>query len=415
VPTFWNPERGGLKEFAQPGDHVWYNVPFYVTLCRAALAGDAETGKLCLKSADALIRLAKDTNYTFEDKARGINTTTNPGREMVGTYLLYMMLCRELDPSQPRFLAEARRAAEQVSTWGFGTTRETYWTAMTCEGLARLYEVTKDHSYLQTSLIPLASLLRNAWLWECDYGHAKAYPTFWGINPDASGIDYIAPMEQHQAWYSLREYYLRSYSQLDPAPQLLVTEFLRYAPQTVWYAYPAYLPAASLHQGPAFWNTDNDYRLYIPVEDLSDGWRKNGSVGQEVYGAGGVFSIASHAYTLVPEAGLLVFSEYPLLKCQWDPKAKSLLLQVGGTSAFRGKVEVRPLVHAGQAVPCAWSDFASVLARAAPRTTPQAAGKAIALIRTKVGDHPALRISIPGNSFLRLQQERPATHVSSFP
>lgn len=402
VPTFWNPERGGLKEFAQPGDHVWYNVPFYVTLCRAALAGDTETGTLCLKSADALIRLAQDTHYTFEDKARGINTTTGSGREMVGTYLLYMMLCRELDPTQTRFLAEARRAAEQVATWGFGTTRETYWTAMTCEGLARLYEATKETSYLRISLIPLASLLRNAWLWECDYGDAKAYPTFWGINPDASGIDYIAPMEQHQAWYSLREYYLLCHDRLDPSARLLVSEFLRYAPQTIWYAYPAFLPATSLHQGPAFWNTDNDYRLYIPVEDLVDGWRKNGSVGQEVYGAGGVFSIASRAYTPVPEAGLLVFSEYPLLKCQWDPKANSLLLQVGGTNTFPCKVEVRPLIKAGKVMPCAWPDFGHVMARVAPHVTPQIAGKAIALSQTSIEGRAVVRTSVPGDSFLRL-------------
>src|SRR5439155_24544434 len=105
------------REFDQPGDHVWYNLSFHVTLCRAGLAGDAQAKTLCLKSADALIRLAHETDYRFFGPGI-LSTSTGGGPEMGGVFVLYMMLCYELSP-EPRFLEEAKRAAEPIRKWTF--------------------------------------------------------------------------------------------------------------------------------------------------------------------------------------------------------------------------------------------------------------------------------------------------------
>jgi hypothetical protein len=212
---------------------------------------------------------------------------------------------------------------------------------MTCEGLARLYAVTKERTYVRTSLIPLARLLRNAWLWECDYGPARSWNTFGGLNADASGIDYIAAMEQYQCWYSLREYYRLTEGVLPPYAALLVGELIRYIPMTVWYAYPSHLPGESLHQGEAFWKTTNRYDLAIPLEDLNDGWRRNGAVGQELYGAGACFALVSESYVPVPGSGCTVFSEYPLLFTSWDATKNVLTLRLGGSARYRSKIEIR--------------------------------------------------------------------------
>jgi hypothetical protein len=175
------------------------------------------------------------------------------------------------------------------------------------------------------------------------------------MNADASGIDYTAPMEQHQSWYSLREYYLRTRADLPPPARLLVSEFLRCVPETIWFTYPAHLPHASLHppDRKTFWQTTNAYDAYIPVEDLNDGWRKNGSVGQELYGAGAAFQIASLTCTPVPEAGVVVYCEYPLLETpRWDASKGKLVLRVGGVGSHSAKLEISPLP--GSSGPKGW-------------------------------------------------------------
>lgn len=380
VPTFWSPERGTFREAASPADHVWYNIPFHVTIARAALAGEREARDLCLKSATALMRLAADTKDTFRRADLG-----NSAQEMPGTYILFMMQCYALDP-QPKYLEEAKRVAKSLATWNLDGTREIYWTAMTIEGLARLYSVTKDRTYVRISLIPLARVLRNTWLWECDYGLANGWATFGGLNADASGIDYIAAMEQYQSWLSLREYYRLTEGVAPSYVGLLVSELIRYIPMTVWAAYPAHLPPGSLHQGEAFWKTDNHYELAIPLEDINDGWRKNGSVGQELYGAGACFAIRKETQVSIPQAGCTLFSEYPILSHEWNAKEGLLTLRLGGSARYRSKVEIR-------------GREGTILASAAPRLKPELRQD---LPITRVTDQQ-VRLEAPGDCLIRLR------------
>ena len=408
VPDFWSEERKSLREVAMPGDHIWYNVPNYVTLSRAALAGDAVVKPFCLKGAAAMIQLAHETNYLFNTGPAGQLFGLTENAELAGPYLLYMTLCHELAPDDTRFLSEARKAAATIKRWRYRDSRETFWTAMACEGLGRLYAATGDPEYVRSSSVPLASLMQNVFFWESEAGYARAYRTFCGVNADASGIDYIAAMEQHQIWYSLREYLRLTDSVLPQGTQTLVAEFLRYAPATIWYAYPGHLPADSLFTGETFWKTDSNYHLQIPVEDLNTGWKKNGTVGQEIYGAGAAFTIASQSYRAVPEAGLLVFSEYPLHKVTWDATRKSLLLDVGGVSQYAAKIEIRPLEASGKAGVFPWAAPEAVKARRSARQKAGAVSPAtalpvsVAVTGEKSAPVTVLRVIAPGNSSVRL-------------
>jgi hypothetical protein len=55
-----------------------------------------------------------------------------------------------------------------------------------------------------------------------------------------------------------------------------------------------------------------DPRLWIPLEDVYDGWEKAGQVGQEVYGAGMPFGIVTRQYWRVPGENFMVYVDYPI-------------------------------------------------------------------------------------------------------
>jgi len=141
--------------------------------------------------------------------------------------------------------------------------------------------LTGDPEYIRTSYIPLASLMRNVFFWESDMGYAHAYRTFAGRILMQAALIILPQWEQHQIWYSLREYLRQTKQALSQESQTLVAEFLRYAPATIWYAYPAHLSPDALFVEKPSGKTDSNYSLQIPVEDVNIGWHKNGSVGRK--------------------------------------------------------------------------------------------------------------------------------------
>lgn len=282
LPDFYDPDAGVLRMYAQPGDHRCFDISFYPPIARTALLGDETAKEIILKCAPAIIRHVRDQHYEFPDCP-----------DMTGAYLLYMTQCYRLS-GDAKFLDEAKVAADRLAKCSFKTTHEIWVTGQACEGAANLYQLTRDKQYLRLSFITLASIMRNAWLWECDYGNAKWYRTFFGLIGDPSCLDYIAPLEQHQAWRSLLEYRRLAGDALPKSIAGLVDGFLLHGPAPVYATYPCNIPAEA-RQPPAetFWKTVNDYQLQIPIEDVCDGWHQLGGVGQEVYGAGAAFEFAS--------------------------------------------------------------------------------------------------------------------------
>lgn len=364
LPDFWTPNRNSFRLFANDPKSNWTSLEQHLGIGKAALEGDAQAKAYCLKSADTFLRLARETGYRFQhftdfnyaDQKELIPLDNEYG----GAFLLYMMQCYALSP-EARFLDAAKKAADKIADWDFNVSRMAAWTGATCEGLARLYAATGEERYLRLSYIPLAGLIRNAWLWNCRYGYAHGYTTFGGLTSDASGVDYITPSDQHWVWGSLWRYYLLTEAQLPPDVRALVSELIRYAPQVAWYTYPPNLPPESLHKGKGFWNTVNHFELYLPVEDLNDGWRDNGSVGQMLYGAGAAFDFASEAYTPLPEGKALVYCELPLLHTEWNAAQKTATLRLGGVPQHAVKIEVQPNAkeHAAWAAEDLHAEFAT--------------------------------------------------------
>jgi hypothetical protein len=161
----------------------------------------------------------------------------------------------------------------------------------------------------------------------------------------------ITPKEQYEAWLYLREYLTLAHG-LDPAIEGLVAGFLEHTLATLPYTLPPLLPAGVAADSPATYPTvaENALELYIPLEDLRDGWSVAGVIGQEVYGAGMAPTLAALAYQEVAP-GVVVYSGPPVVEAIEDGDAvlvtfsgmagRSTPVQVFGVANVEG-VETRP-------------------------------------------------------------------------
>jgi hypothetical protein len=171
-------------------------------------------------------------------------------------------------------------------------------SAYTAAAAQRLYAMTGDAAYRGDAVLALANLFHAVRLWDCTYGACEkgaGYHTYMGLNP-LPWSDYVAMLEQYEAWLGL-ESYLR-YAQHDPAfVTRLVEVFVRYSPRTLQYSLPPLLPAgaASFIAGEYPFVSRNDLQWYVPLEDLREGEAASGAIGQELYGAGGPFMFAAYA------------------------------------------------------------------------------------------------------------------------
>jgi hypothetical protein len=76
--------------------------------------------------------------------------------------------------------------------------------------------------------------------------------------------------------------------------------------------------------------------LWVPLEDLQDGWNKSGEVGQEVYGAGIPFGVIARQHFQLKELKINGFLNYPLIKLRYGKK--SVTFHVGGNGQFPAKL-----------------------------------------------------------------------------
>jgi len=280
------------NEGVQTGDS-WYAIHLHLGLASLAKMGDEVARTLFFLSLPELMEFAKAVDYQFPVFFNYGDNSAISGQEpdATGGYL-YLMLDAYNLSRDSKYLDEAKLAAEQISGYGFNFLYETHITAATCAGLARLYHLTDDSRYLEKSYMPLANILLVAWLWECDYGYAQHYSTFFGLSP-MTGAGVITMMEQHHALTYLREYMQLVGSKFSPEIVTMLDDFDSYARMVLRYSLPPFLVPEALHTGPTVYNSHNIASFNIPLEDLRDGWQKSGSLGQQIYGAGGPFVLAA--------------------------------------------------------------------------------------------------------------------------
>ena len=340
LPDFYDEGYGMLVNSGpvalgrQTRGDTWYELGHAVKMAELGLIGYQQATKLALDSAEAWMDFAHTVEYDFP-QFYAFSTWLGTGREpdCAGGYAYYMLLLHDLTANS-LYLGEARAAIEHLAGHGFRLAYETHITAQAAAACARLSQLTGNEHYLQLSLAPLANIFHLTWLWECDYGLAQSrtlslsksevegpatgYRTFFGLSPmSRSGV--ITPKEQYEAWVYLREYLILAHGRIDPAIEGLVAGFLEHTLTTLPYTLPPLLPEGVATDSPTTYSTvaENALQLYIPLEDVRDGWSIAGVIGQEVYGAGMAPTLASVAYQEIAP-GVIVYSGPPVVEAIED-------------------------------------------------------------------------------------------------
>jgi hypothetical protein len=318
----WHPKAAdklkGDEEQKQPMVmDSWYLQHPLLNLSRLALKGDEGAKKLFLDSLPFAIKVARHFDYQWPvfykmDSLEVIKAETEPGKggekDVPGLYAHVMLQAWELT-GKKQYLIEAKKAAKKLHDLGFDMFYQANNTAFSAGALLRLYKITEKRDYLELSYLALANIFKNVQLWDCNYGYGKNLPTFFALFP-LSNAPYTAVYEEQEAFCAFHDYLRHAEDvPIEPSVRLLMAEYCRHLVHRAVYYYPTMLPKEMLSDEVKTGEVDPD--LWIALEDLQDGWKKSGTVGQEVYGAGNAFGILPRHYMQVKEAGFMIFTDYP--------------------------------------------------------------------------------------------------------
>jgi hypothetical protein len=317
----------------------WYLHHPMLNLARLAQLKHKNAETLLLDSIDYVIKVAKHFKYQWPvfykmDTLEVKKAETEPGqggeKDVPGAYA-HLMLETWQVTGDKRFFNEAVKAVKSLEGLGFDLFYQANNTAFAAGALLKLYKETRDEKYLDLSYVCIASLIKNVQLWDCNYGYAKNYPTFFAIFP-LKDAPYTAAYEEAEV-YAAVSYYLQEAQDIEilPAVSLLLAEFSRYFISRAPYYYPPMLPKEVLAEEVK--TGEIDPNAWISLEDLKDGWEKSGEVGQEVYGAGVAFGIVPRQYIKVPGEDFIIFTDYPVNKTRIT-KNKSLTFHVLGSPSL---------------------------------------------------------------------------------
>lgn len=321
----WLPsKRGNLDESEEQKSAMtmdsWYLHHPLLNLSKLALQGDEAAKTLLMKSLDYAIAVAHRFEYQWPvfykmDTLEILKAETAPGKggekDVAGGYALLMLNVWKLSGDQ-KYLTEAIAAAKKLSENGLDIFYQANMTAFSALALLRLYKETADVEFLNTSYLCLAGIFKNVQLWECGYGNAKNFQNFFGVFP-LNNAPYKAAYEEMEVYAALNDYIMEAAAMQAPIPQslyILLPEFIKYSINRLSSYYPPLLPAAILSD--VVKTGELDTSLWIPVEDLYDGWEQHGQVGQEVYGAGVGFGVVPRQYHKVKGERFLIYCDYPV-------------------------------------------------------------------------------------------------------
>ena len=238
-----------------------------------------------------------------------------------------------------RYLEEARKAAKSLQGLGFNMMYQANSTIFSSGGLLRLWKETGDELFLNLSFVIIANIFNNMWLWECNYGYARDYKTFFALFP-LKDAPYTAVYEEIEAIAAFHDYL----SYLDgSAPELLkilIPEFIRVLMDKGAFYYPPVLPEEMIAQEPR--TGEIDKKLWIPLEDIHDGREQAGQVGQEIYGAGLPFGLVPRHYHRMSDDGFMIYVEYPTME-YWQEEEGRISFRVFGDPRLSCRMRIMPI------------------------------------------------------------------------
>ncbi|KOS08208.1 hypothetical protein AM493_04700 [Flavobacterium akiainvivens] len=323
----------------------WYLHHPLMNLCRLALKKDALAEELLMKSIDYAIKIAHHFNYEWPvfyrmDTLEVIKKETVPGHggetDVPGSYAHLMLQVWKLTGDK-KYFTEAKNAFKKLDSCGFDIFYQANNTAFAAGALLEMFKETNDEFYLNLSYCCIAGIFKNAHIWDCNYGNAVHYPNFFAIFP-LNNAPYTAAYEELEVYAAFHHYLLIAGDvNILPSVRMLLSEFMKYALSRLAYYYPSLLPKDIISD--IVKTGEVNPNLWMPLEDLQDGWLKSGIVGQEVYGAGLAFGIVPRQYHKVKGEAFLIFSDYPILKFS-NRKGKPISVRLGGDAALTCNVRI---------------------------------------------------------------------------
>ena len=306
----------------------------------------ADAKRLFRASLPYVVRVARRFGYRwpifFDLRTLDIiRAEAEPGKggetDVGGIYALVMLHAYEMF-GDADYLEEAKRGVESLRGLGFALGYQLNTTGFAAEAALRLWNLTGERTYLELSEICLANIFDNMWLWRSSYGNARYYRTYFGLFP-LRDAPYIAPFEELEAQAKFFDFLANGGDDVRPSLRLLLAEYQKYNLDRAWFYYPDTLPVDVVSEDPR--NGRIERGLSVPLEDLQDGFATSGQVGQEIYGAGLPFVLASRHYVRVPDAGYMLYCSYPAydfaLRC--ESGGVRATWRIGGDS--RGACDLR--------------------------------------------------------------------------
>ena len=305
----------------------WYLHHPLLNLSRLALKGDKVAEKLFLDSIEYAIKVAHNFNYDWPvfykmTTLEVLKAETAPGKggekDVPGSYAHIMIMAWKLT-GEKRFLTEAKKAVKSLDGLGLDIFYQANNTAFAAGALLELYKETNEPRYLDLSYCCLAGIFKNVQIWDCNYGHSKGFPNFFSVFP-LNDARYTAAYEELEVYAALHHYLLLADGiDILPALKILIPEFIKYTVGRLAMYYPPLLPQEMISEEVKTGEIKKD--LWVPLEDINEGWEPSGAVGQEVYGAGLPFGIIPRQYFKLYDLGGMAFIDYPITKLRIGKKS----------------------------------------------------------------------------------------------
>ena len=324
----------------------WYLYHPLLNLARLALRGDDGARRLFLDSLPYVIGVAHHFRYRWPvlyniDTLEVVRAETAPGEggehDVAGLHASLMIQAWKLT-DEKTYLDEAKAAAESLRGLGFKLAYQMNNTLFTAGALLTLFQESGDPEYLELTEICLANVFTNVFLWECDYGTAINYPTFFGLFP-LNDAPYTAAYEEIEAMSALDRYLRDSGDDLSSSLRILIPEMIRYLLNKGLAYYPPLVDSESLADKQAVGRLDPS--RWLPLEDLYEGREAAGQVGQEIYGAGSAFGMVVRHYWPVRKWGLMIYCDYPVDAFAVD--GDTATFKILGDQRFQCEIRLIPI------------------------------------------------------------------------
>jgi len=312
----------------------WYMYHPMLNLARLAQGGDAGAKQILFDTLERGIEAAHHFDYKWpiqykiDDFAVITESRDDDGHGQtdVGGIYAYLMLQAFALSEDQRYLAEARAAPDDTRGAKFELNYQANLTAWGAAACLKMWRITGSEDYLRQSYIFLASFFHNTAIWESDIEHARHYRNFLGATA-LHDAPYMACYECFDSFAAFELCLKESGPQIEPAVQLLLAEYCKYALDRAWFYYPDALPREVLADEQRNGHIACD--LSFPLEDLYVDGQPAGQVGQEIYGAGAAAVFAARSFHRFENVPFELFCDSFLLAID-RPSDRALIVKLAG-------------------------------------------------------------------------------------